>query len=152
MLKTAKKHISVFVEDIKAELDLCSLGASSIHEMTMMMPELRPSDIALATGKDIQECRRDSWLVTGKLFTIHIHQAYASERAAQQRLDELCSAANDIAMGGESFRDMGFLPFILDNDDAPRAILGFARMHGDPDIRVTLFPPFTGLQIRSGNG
>jgi len=118
------------------------------------MSDLRESDIALTQNMmpTVQPCRRESWLLTGKLFTIAISQEFSSEKEGVDRLFELAAAANEIVEGAESFRDMNIVPFIPDHEVSPRAILGFARSKDNLDIRVNLFPPRQGVQIRSSNG
>lgn len=91
---------------------------------------------------------RATCLIVGKLFTISIHEEIADIGAAEKRLDELAAAANDIALGDEAFRQMPGLPFVIDNEESPRAICGFNRSNRNPDIRVTLYPPHEGVQLR----
>jgi hypothetical protein len=81
------------------------------------------------------------FLISGRIFNIAINEEIRGEEAARQRLDELAAAANDIAQSDPTHRAYSFLPYVLDNDEAPKAILGPSRKEGDLDIRVVIYPP-----------
>ena len=63
------------------------------------------------------------YFIVGKIFNLAIGEGFPGLAAAQERLEELCAAANELAEANPVYKRLRDTAFALDREREPRAII-----------------------------